>query len=147
MPGCVKAWLAPLDLECYHAARMGGLVTVAMQVGQWPPLELGAHSSGEGGGCTVEQVRREGHTISVEADQTLRRIAGRYGDRRVNSSAPTNRGKTPEPSDAKGQAFFPFAQVPATHCFTHFARISVAESTHFSDTFVRKDRFWRHLKH
>lgn len=63
-----------------------------------------------------------------------------------HSVAPTNRGKTPEPSDAKGQSFFPFAQVPATHCFTHFARINVAESTHFSDTFIRKDRFWRNLE-
>ncbi len=59
--------------------------------------------------------------------------------------APMNRGKTPEPSDAKGQDFFPFMEPPPTHCFTHFARINVAESTEFADTFIRKDRFWRNL--
>ena len=53
----LNAPLAPQGLECYNAARMGGLVTVAMQV---DPQPLSAQGPGEirpgeqGRGCLMK---------------------------------------------------------------------------------------------
>ncbi len=59
----LNAPLAPLDLECYHAARMGGLVKAAMQVGPWPlpfPWILDKGTRGTGEGLPRETEAREG---------------------------------------------------------------------------------------
>ena len=48
----LNAPLAPQGLECYNAARMGGLVTVAMQVDPQPLSALGpgeSHPGNRGG--------------------------------------------------------------------------------------------------